>query len=93
MEGLLFGGASVIVGSKFTIFALFYFVFEDSFPSTIPRGLIFLEGLIHGRAYFRNFTVLETHIFSTCFGLSCLQKQVICIQTEKCVDDVWPFSD
>ena len=52
MEGLLFGGASVIVGSKFTIFALFYFVFEDSFPSTSPRGLIFLEGLIHGRAYF-----------------------------------------
>ena len=87
MEGLLFGGASVIVGSKFTIFALFYFVFEDSFPSTSPRGLI------HGRAYFWNFTVLETHIFSTCFGLSCLQKQVICIQTEKCVDDVWPFSD
>ena len=30
--------ASLIVGSKITIFPLFYFVFEDSFPSTSPRG-------------------------------------------------------
>ena len=30
--------ASLIVGSKFTIFALFYFVFEGNFPSTSPRG-------------------------------------------------------
>ena len=70
--------ASLIVGSKFIIFALFYFVFEGNFPSTTSRGLIFggaierrifrvaawgggggvyLEGLIHGGAYFRNFTV------------------------------------
>ena len=41
--------ASLIVGSKFTVFALFYFVFEGNFPSTSP------EGLIHGGAYFRNF--------------------------------------
>ena len=32
--------ASLIVGSEFTVFALFYFVFECSFPSTSPRGLI-----------------------------------------------------
>ena len=46
MEGLIFGGAylrggnlrfkidwaSVIVGSKFAVFALFYFVFEGTFP-------------------------------------------------------------
>ena len=30
--------ASLIVGSKFTIFALFYLVFEGNFPSTSPRG-------------------------------------------------------
>ena len=30
--------ASLIVGSKFTVFALFYFVFEGNFPSTRPRG-------------------------------------------------------
>ena len=28
--------ASLIVGSKFTIFALFYFVYEGNFPSTSP---------------------------------------------------------
>ena len=33
--------ASRIVGSKFTAFALFYFVFEDNFSSTSPGGLIF----------------------------------------------------
>ena len=35
--------ASLIVGSKFTVFALFYFVFEGNFPSTSPLGL-YLEG-------------------------------------------------
>ena len=62
--------ATLIVGSKFTVFALFYFVFEGNFPSTSPRGAYiwrgdltegFLRyrfgGLIHGGAYFRNFTV------------------------------------
>ena len=45
-EGLIYGGklcfkfdwASLIVGSKFTIFAFFYFVFEGNFPSTSPQG-------------------------------------------------------
>ena len=70
--------ASLIVGSKFKVFALFYFVFEGNFPTTGPWGglylegrfnggffalpvwgaYIFLEGLIHGGAYFRNFMVL-----------------------------------
>ena len=78
MEGNLhfkIDSASLIVGSKFTVFALLYFVFEANFPSTSPRGLIFggaiqrrvfcitglgslyLEGLIQGGAYFRNFSV------------------------------------
>ena len=30
--------ANRIVGSKFTVFALFYFAFEGNFPSTSPRG-------------------------------------------------------
>ena len=33
--------ASLLFGSKFTIFALFHFVFEGNFPSTSPQGLIF----------------------------------------------------
>ena len=32
--------ASLIVGRKFTVFALFYFVFEGNFPSTSPLGAI-----------------------------------------------------
>ena len=49
LRGLFTGGnlrfkidwAIHIVGSKFTVFALFYFVFEGNFPSTNPGGLIF----------------------------------------------------
>ena len=33
--------ASLMVGSKFAVFALLYFVLEGNFPSTSPRGLIF----------------------------------------------------
>ena len=36
--------ASLIVGSKFTVFALFYFVFEGNFPSTSPRGACIWRG-------------------------------------------------
>ena len=64
--------AILIVESKFTILALFYFVFEGNFPSTSPGGGAYIwrgdltegflryrfGGLIFGGAYFRNFTVL-----------------------------------
>ena len=33
--------ASLIVGSKFIGFALFYFVFEGNFQIQVPEGLIF----------------------------------------------------
>ena len=36
--------ASLIVGCKFTVFALFYFVFEGSFPSTSHRGSYIWRG-------------------------------------------------
>ena len=36
--------ASLIVGSKFTVFALFYFVFEGNFTSTSPRGAYIWRG-------------------------------------------------
>ena len=69
------------MGRKFTIFALFYFVFEGKFQVQAPLGayirrgdltegflgydfggLIFGGGLIHGGAYFRNFTVFVEDI-------------------------------
>ena len=59
--------ASLIVGSKFIVFALFYFVFEGHFPNTSPPGAYIwwgdlTEGFcatglgVFGGAYFRNFT-------------------------------------
>ena len=36
--------ASLIARSKFTVFALFYFVFEGNFPSTSPRGAYIWRG-------------------------------------------------
>ena len=56
MEGnlrLKIDWASLIVGSKFTVFTLFYFVFEGNFPSTSPQGASIwrgdlTEGLIFG---------------------------------------------
>ena len=55
---------SLIVGRKFTVLALFYFLFEGNFPSTSPRGAYIwrghltedfcvtcLGGLIFGGAY------------------------------------------
>ena len=73
MEGnlcLKIDWASLRVGSKFTVFALLYLVFEGNFPSTSPQGAYiwrgdltegFLRyrfgGLTFGGAYFRIFTV------------------------------------
>ena len=37
--------ASLIVGRKFTVFALFYFVIEGSFLVQAPGGLIFGEAI------------------------------------------------
>ena len=70
--------ASLIVGSKFIVFALFYFVFEGNFPSTSPRGGLYLEGRFNERFFalqawgayiwrglFRTFTVsIHIHSFS-----------------------------
>ena len=66
--------ASLIVGRKFTVFALFYFLYEGNFQVQAPGELIFggailtrgflrykFGGLMHGGAYFRNFAVTIAH--------------------------------
>ena len=84
MEGLIFGGAylrreicvsksvdwaSLIVGSKFTIFALFYFVFEGNFPSTSIRGAYIWRGdLTEGFLRYR----LRELIFGGAYTWRCL---------------------
>ena len=70
--------ASQIVGSKFTVFALLYFAFEGSFPSTSPRGAYIwrgdltegflsyqIGGLIFGGAY------TWRGLFSEFYGILC----------------------
>ena len=42
--------ATLIVGSKFAILALFYFVFEGNFQVQAPGGL-YLEGLFNGGVF------------------------------------------
>ena len=78
--------ASLIVGRKFTVFVLFYFVFEGNFQVQAPppppggrwayiwrgnltEGILHYEsgGLIHGGAYFRDFTVFHLYGVSLVF--------------------------
>ena len=40
--------ASLIVGRKFPVFALFYFVFEGNFLVQAPWGGLYLEGQFNG---------------------------------------------
>ena len=69
--------ASLIVGSIFTVLALFHFVFEGNFPITSPQGAYIWRGdltegflryrfgrLIFGEAYFRNFTGWNLEVWS-----------------------------
>ena len=56
LEGLMYGGkfafqnrlGQLIVGRKFIIFALFYFVFEGKFQVQVPRGGLYSEGRFNG---------------------------------------------
>ena len=70
--------ASLIVGSNFIVFALFYFVFEGNFPSTRPWGAYIWRGdlmegflryrfgrLIFGGAY------TWRGLFSEFYGIIC----------------------
>ena len=71
--------ASLIVGSKFTVFALFYFVFEGNFQVQAPVGLIFrgvllcyrFGGLTFGGAYtWRGTYFLRGGLFSEFYGMN-----------------------
>ena len=42
---------SLIVGSKFIVFDLFYFVSVGKFPSTSPLGGLYLEGRFNGGVF------------------------------------------
>ena len=68
--------ASLMVGSKFTVFALIYSVSEGNFPSTSPRGAYISRGdLTHGFLRYRfwglKFGGAYTWrgLFSECYGI------------------------
>ena len=44
--------ASLIIATKFTVFALFNFVFEGNFPNTSPRGAYIWRGHLR-KGFFR----------------------------------------
>ena len=89
MEGNLYfkiNWVSLIVGSKFTVSALLYFVFEANFPSTSPWGTYiwrgdltesFLRywfgGLIFGGAY--TWRSLFSEFYSILKEAECLNKK------------------
>ena len=78
MEGLAFGGAylwreicvsksiGLTFGSKFTVLALFYFVFEGNFPSTSPSWGLYLEERFNGG--FFELTVWGAYIWRGLFS-------------------------
>ena len=68
--------ASLTGEGKFTVFALFYFVFEANIPSISPRGL-YLEGRFNGGffalavwgAYIWRGLYMEGLLFSEFYGV------------------------
>ena len=59
--------ASLIVGSKFTVFAHCFTLYLRAIFQVQASGGLYLEGLIHGGAYFRNFKVLWVVLSSLFF--------------------------
>ena len=106
MAGLIFGGKFafqnrlgwLIDGSKFTVFALFYFVFEDNFPSTSPRGAYIWRGdLTEGFLGYRFGGLIfgEGFLFSEFYGILVKKKYWFPFQTlnqEPLLERPWEFS-
>ena len=88
--------ASLIVGSAFTVIALFYFVFEGNFQVqagayiwrgdlregvlNTSLGGLYLEGLIHGGAYFRNSTVYRQYRLTLVWKYNVLNRYLTCLK-------------
>ena len=88
--------ASLIVGGKFAVFALFYFAFEGNFQVQAPGGAYIWRGdlteaflrygfgrLIFGGAY------TWRGLFSECYGINCFapkqKRSPVVYSTSTCV--------
>ena len=72
--------ASLIAGSKITVFAFFYFVFEGNFPSISPRGTYIWRGDLTECLFYRLgglylegliFGILQELFFRTLANYTC----------------------
>ena len=75
MEGNLgfkINWASLTVGRKFTVFALFYSVFEGNFQVQAPGGGLYLEGRFNGGFFALRVWGVYTWrgLFSEFYGIS-----------------------
>ena len=91
LEWLIFGGAYVrrevcvskLIGPvyrKFTVFALFYFVFEGSFPSTSPGGGAMFGGEILRTVFFVTRLGAWRGLFSEFYGNFSMGFKYGCLQ-------------
>ena len=74
--------ASLILGSKFTVLALLYFIFEGNFPSTSPRGAYIWRGdLTEGFLRYRiGGAYIWRGLFSEFYGMPAkITKKVILV--------------
>ena len=82
MEGnlqLQIDWASVIVGSKFTVFVLLYFVFEGSFPGTLYLEGQFNRGFFASPVWGANiWRGLFLEFYSICKSMSPRVSENIC---------------
>ena len=88
--------ASLTVGSKFTVFALFYFVFGGNFSSTSPQGAYIwrgdlmegflrypFEGLIFGGAH------AWRGLFSEFYGIRSLDSFLVKLNVKRAFFGLW----
>ena len=80
MEGnlrLKIDWATLIVGRKFTVFGLFYFVFEGNFQVQAPRGAYIWRGLYMEGFIFGSLRYLQTTRISRSFFLTFLATFIL----------------
>ena len=61
--------ASLIVGRKFTVLALFYFVFEGNFPSTSTRGAYIWGGRFNGGFFWGAYVWIRLYMEGLILGI------------------------
>ena len=84
-------GASLIVGRKFTVFALFYFVKLRAISKyKTPRGGLYLEGLIFGILQYTIVSHVTTPVL--CWSAIGANSEVALQSETILIGNAWSFS-